>query len=100
MSQCVCGGIVSTPLSNKKGEMRRADALALANRTGLTGELRVLPTRETSPCLGGFGSKGVKGSAHQGWAVDGAPAGLQNDPPNGGVVSTLLSIKLISLESQ
>ncbi len=41
----------------------------------------------------------VKGSARQGWVVDLAPADLQNDPTNGGVVSTLLPIKLQSLAS-
>ncbi len=40
-------------------------------------------------------SKGVKGSARQGWIVDSAPANLQNGPTNG----TPQSIKL-SLGSQ
>ncbi len=42
---------------------------------------------------------GVKGSARQGWAVDLAPTGLQNSPTRGGVVSTPLPIKLLSLAS-
>ncbi len=41
----------------------------------------------------------VKGSARQGWVVDLAPADLQNDPTNGGVISPYLPIKLLSLAS-
>ncbi len=45
------------------------------------------------------GRKGVKGSVCQGCVVDWAPAELQNDPTNGGVISTSLPIKLLSLAS-
>ncbi len=40
---------------------------------------------------------GINGLVCQGWVVDQAPIDLQNDPINGGVVSTPL--KLLSLES-
>ncbi len=42
---------------------------------------------------------GVEGSVRQGCAVDWTPTDLQNGPTNGGVVSTHLSIKLLSLAS-
>ncbi len=42
---------------------------------------------------------GVRGSARQGWVVDYAPTNLQNCPTNGGIISTPLPIKLLSLAS-
>ncbi len=42
---------------------------------------------------------GVKGSARQGSVVDKVPTHLQNCPINGGVISTPLPIKIISLAS-
>ncbi len=44
-------------------------------------------------------SFGVSGSVCRGWAVDLAPTDLQSVPTNGGVVSTPLPSKLLSLAS-
>ncbi len=41
----------------------------------------------------------VKGSARQGGVVYSAPTDQQKGPPNGGIVGTLLPIKLLSLAS-
>ncbi len=43
---------------------------------------------------------GVKGSSRKDWVVDLAPTDLQNGPANGGVISTPLPIKLLSLAPQ
>ncbi len=41
----------------------------------------------------------AKGSAHQGWVVGEAHTDLQNGPTNGGVISTRLPTKFLSLAS-